>query len=227
MAGSPSFWTEAIPMPEIIETTVYRLDELSGEAKEKARALYRECGFDHDWFEFVYDDFEHICATLGVSLETRKARLYGGGTRSKPCIWFSGFWSQGDGACFEGRYSYAKAALRRICAYAPKDEELHRIAGVLQAIQRRNFYQLHAAVTHRGRYYHEYCMAISVERDSPTRQDMTDDAEDAVTEALCDLARWFYRQLEREYDDLTSDDAVDEAIIANDYTFTEAGRRFG
>ena len=214
-------------MPEIIETTVYRLDELSEEAKEKARAWYREGGFDHDWFEFVYDDFERICAILGVTLETRTVRLHGGGTRPKPCIWFSGFWSQGDGACFEGRYGHAKAAPRRMRAYAPKDHELQRIADALQAIQRRNFYQLRAAVTHRGRYYHEYCMAISVERDSPAWQDMTADAEDGVVEALRDLARWLYRQLEREYDHLTSDEAVDAAIVANDYTFTEAGRRFG
>ena len=97
----------------------------------------------------------------------------------------------------------------------------------MQAIQRRNFYQLHATVTHRDRYYHEYCMAISVERDSPTGQDMTADAEETVIEALRDLARWLYRQLEREYDYLTSDDVVDEAITANAYTFTAAGRRFG
>ncbi len=70
-------------------------------------------------------------------------------------------------------------------------------------------------------------MAISVERDSPNYQDMTADAEEAVIEALRDLARWLYRQLEREYEYLTSDEAVDEAIIANEYTFTETGRRFG
>ena len=107
------------------------------------------------------------------------------------------------------------------------DGELHRIADALQAIQRRNFYQLHATVTHRDRYYHEYCMAISVERDSATGQDMTADAEETLIEALRDLARWLYRQLEREYDYLTSDDVVDEAITANAYTFTAAGRRFG
>ena len=82
-------------------------------------------------------------------------------------------------------------------------------------------------MTHRGRYYHEHCMAIMVERDSPVGQDMTADAQDAVSEALRDLARWLYRQLEREYEHLTSDAAVDEAIVANGYTFTEAGRRFG
>ena len=32
---------------------------------------------------------------------------------------------------------------------------------------------------------------------------------------------------EREYDYLTSDEAVDESLRANEYTFTEAGRRFG
>lgn len=36
-------------MPEIIETTVYRLDELSDAVKEKARAWYRQAAFDHDW----------------------------------------------------------------------------------------------------------------------------------------------------------------------------------
>ena len=118
-------------MPEIIETTVYRLDELSDAAKEKARAWYRQTGFDHDWFEFVYDDFERICAIIGVDLKTVPVRLYGGGTRQKPCIWFSGFWSQGDGACFEGRYGYAKDAPRKIRDHAPKDGELHRIADAL------------------------------------------------------------------------------------------------
>lgn len=169
---------------------------------------------------------ERICEILGACLGTRTVRLYGGGTREKPCIWFPGFWSQGDGACFEGHYRHAKAATRNIREYAPKDVELHRIADALQTIQRRSFYQFCAAVTHRGRYYHEHCMSISVERDSPTRQDITADAEDTVCEAMRDLARWLYRQLESEYEHLTSDETVDEAILANGYAFTETGGRF-
>ncbi|HAY07899.1 MAG TPA: antitoxin of toxin-antitoxin stability system, partial [Hyphomonas sp.] len=53
------------------------------------------------------------------------------------------------------------------------------------------------------------------------------DAEDIVVEAMRDLARWLYRQLEQEYECQTSDEVVDENIEANGYTFTEAGRRFG
>jgi len=56
---------------------------------------------------------------------------------------------------------------------------------------------------------------------------MTADAEDTVIEALRDLARWLYRQLESEYNALNSDEMVDETIVANAYTFTASGRRFG
>ncbi|MDH0366305.1 antitoxin of toxin-antitoxin stability system [Brucella anthropi] len=214
-------------MPEVIETIVYRLDELSDAAKDKARAWYREGGFDYEWYDTVYEDFQQITQILGIDFKTRTVRLMGGGSRQEPRIFFSGFWSQGDGACFEGFHSYRKNASAAIRAYAPQDTTLHGIADALQSVQRRNFYQLRAEAGHRGHYYHEYCMAISVTRDSPTWQDMTADAEDIVSEALRDLARWLCRQLEREYEYLTSDEAVDETIIANDYTFTGSGRRFG
>ena len=76
-----------------------------------------------------------------------------------------------------------------MCKHAPRDTELHRIADGLSVVQRRNFYQLRADVRHRGRYYYEHCMTIDVERDSPTDQSMTADAEDTIVEALRDLAR--------------------------------------
>ena len=214
-------------MPRIVETTVYELGELSGAAKEHARAWYRGHCLEHDWHEFVYEDFATICVLLGVTLSTRPVPLMGGGTREKPCVWFRGFWNQGDGACFEGSYRYAPGAARAIRAHAPQDETLHAIAGALEDIQRRNFYQLAADIRQRGNYCHEYTMAITVERDSPTGQDMTDDAEDAVIESLRDLARWLYRQLEREYDYQASDPVVDETIAVNEWTFTAEGQRFG
>ena len=84
-----------------------------------------------------------------------------------------------------------------------------------------------AGIGQQGRYCHEYSMAIEVERDSPTWQPVTDGAEDAVIEALRDLARWLYRQLQAEYEHVTSDEAVDEIVAANGLTFTADGARFG
>ena len=214
-------------MPRIIETTVYTIDELSGAAKENARVWYRDQGLHDDWYDFVYEDFETICRIIGVTLATTPVRLYGGGTRDKPQVWFSGFSFQGDGASFAGRYRYAEGAARAIRAHAPQDTELHRIADELRAIQRKNFWQLNAGIQQRGRYCHEYTMTIEVERDSPTWQPMTDGAEDAVIEAMRDLARWLYRQLRSEYEHQTSDDAVDENLAINKLTFTADGTRFG
>ena len=214
-------------MPQIIETTVYEFHELSDDAKEQARAWFREGVGDWDWYDCIYEDFEEVCRILGIELRTCTVRLMGGGTRQKPCIWFSGFYSQGDGACFEGIYTYAKGAARRIREHAPLDAELHAIADRLQAVQRDNFFQLQADIRHRGRYCHAYCMDIAVERDSPHWQGMTGGAEDAVTESLRDLARWLYRQLEREWEYMMSDEYADEGIAANEYTFTASGRRFG
>ena len=66
-------------MPDVIETTVYRLDELSEAAKDNARAWYREGGFDYDWYDAVYEDFQRIAEILGIRFKTRTVRLYGGG----------------------------------------------------------------------------------------------------------------------------------------------------
>jgi len=96
-----------------------------------------------------------------------------------------------------------------------------------QAIPRRSFQQLAAEASQRDHFYHEYTNAADLTRDSPTWQPPTEDAEEIVVEAIRDLARWLYRQLQTEYDHLTSDDAIEEGIIVNEYTFTEGGRRFG
>jgi hypothetical protein len=164
-------------MPEVICTTVYQFPELSDAAKEKARSWYRELGSHDDWWDAVYDDFERICDILGVSLKTRPVRLMGGGTRQKsPASGSRGSGVRGtvrasrDTQPRQGRDSEHPG----LC---PEDETLHGIADRLQAIQRRNFYQLAAEASHRGRYYHEYTMSVDVTRDSPTGQPPTDDAE--------------------------------------------------
>ena len=214
-------------MPRTVETVVYELAELSGAARERARAWYRDTCMGHDWHEFVYEDFQTVCGLLGVTLNARPVPLMGGGTREQPQVFFRGFSSQGDGASFNGSYRYARGAGSAIRGYAPRDTELHAIAEALRDVQRRNFYQLAADIRQRGFYCHEYTMAVAVERTSPAGQAMTDDAEDIVTEAMRDLARWLYRNLQREYEYLTSDAAVDETVEANDWTFTADGRRFG
>ena len=214
-------------MPHIVHTTVYTIHELSDAARENARAWYREHGIHDEWYDYVYEDFQTICRIIGITLGTSPVRLHGGGAREQPQIWFSGFSSQGDGASYEGSYSHTPGAAKALRAHAPQDAELHRIIDALQAAQRPNFWQLHASIRRTGRYSHAYSMEIAVERDSPTWQPPTDATEDTVIEGLRDLARWLYRQLRDAYEAETSDEAIDDIVNINEYTFTADGSRFG
>lgn len=90
-------------------------------------------------------------------------------------------------------------------------------------IQRRNFYQLIARISHTGPYYHEFTMIVTVTRKSQTGFEMTEDAAQILSDVMRDLARWLYRSLETAWDYKSSDDA----IRINEYTFTTNGIRFG
>lgn len=222
--SAPCLGPKGHPMPETMIVQTFLFEELSDSAKERARAWWRESRDSHD-MDHVVDDFITIAEMLGVEIATRPVRLYGGGTRQEPKVWWSHFYCQGQGACFEGTYRYKKGALAEVKAYAPKDEALHRIACALQDIQKANFYQLRAKIGHSGPYHHAYSMDIEVTRESDTYQDMTEGAEEAVIEALRDLANWLLRQLLAEDEYQNSDEYVDEAITINEYRFTEDGRR--
>ena len=210
-------------------------DELDDSAKAKAREWYAQLVFNDSWdWEFVYEDAELMAGLMGIEIDRRawtNARGYKG---SEPCIYFSGFSSQGDGACFEGSYRYKKgavAAIKKETGFGHKrpdgtvgtgDKELIRIATELQAIQRKNFYKLRAACTHKGPYYHSYSMSVDVE-DSENKYRDLGDAEVEVRQLMRDFADWIYDRLEAEYDYLRSDEAVEESILANEYEFYESG----
>jgi len=208
-------------MPEVIAVTVYRIEELPEPAREQVRAWYRQHCLDRDWYDAVFADFVAVCGILGVTLRPTPVQLMGGGSRPRRHIFFRGFWCQGT-----VRASRPAMPMRggpgSIRRRAPLDVELHRIVDHLQAVQRHS-----AEARHRGHYCHEGCMAITVERDGRFGQAMTAGTGDIVAAALRDLARWLYRQLEREYEHLASDAVVDKALAASDLSFTEDGRRFG
>ena len=204
-----------------IQTPVFKFSELSDKAKARAREWYRQGALDYEWYDAVYEDAATIADILGIDLRTRKYTFQNGTVKHNGTnIGFSGFWSQGDGAHFEGTYKYAKGAPKAIKKHAPKDAELLRIAEALQKIQSQYFYKLAATVKHRGHYQHENCTDILVYH----TDDYRDVPEDDIIELLRDFMRWIYSQLEKEHDCLNSDEQVDEAIQANEYEFTENGK---
>lgn len=205
----------------VIETPVYYFDQLSDAAKERARDWYRECSKTDHWWDSVYEDAERVANCLGIEIDSRK------GSKDL-CIYFSGFCSQGDGACFEGRYRYRKGWLEELTAYAPpspeRNQELHRIGHALQEVQARYFYKLEATAKHSGHYYHSGCTNIDVTHADDQYRDIGD-AEDTVAQLLRDFMDWIYDGLEKESEWLDSEENVDECIVANEYEFDVNGDR--
>lgn len=203
-------------MPQTITTTVYRFDELSKEAKETARTWWKD-GMCYEWWDSVYEDAVEIGKILGIHIGEKESH----GT----AIYFSGFSCQGDGASFDGRYYYAKKSRDKIRSYAPNDKILHDMADDLLDAQRRVGYSASATMKLKGRYCHANCMEVEVDCGERYLQTVFDETEEWITERMRDFANWIYRQLEKEYDYITSDEAVDGTIICNDYMFAKEGTR--
>ena len=104
-------------------TTIYKFDELSDEAKQIAIDGNRSWNVqDFEWWESSFDSFAEAADLFG--LDIRQTVNPGAGRCFIPTIFFSGFSSQGDGACFEGEYAHKKGALGATKQAFPADSEL-------------------------------------------------------------------------------------------------------
>jgi len=212
-----------MPRTETTVRELYQFDELDEKAKDRARDWLRELkaqDFDH---EYIYEDAATICTILGITLSTHEVKLMSGQTRQKVNIWYSGFSSQGDGACFEGSYRYQAKSVRAIKAHAPTDTELHRIARELYELQRAHGYKLEASITHRGYYSHSHSTTVEVLRTDD--REVHSEVQEAIAQLLRDLMDWIYDGLRKEYDWSLSDACIDEDIRGNEYEFTQSGAR--
>lgn len=188
----------------VIEKTIYQFDELTDSAKEKARNWYRRaCDEDTFWSEIVIDMAKEAGNMIGFDVDE---------------IYWRGFWSQGDGACWTGSVRYAAGCARGVAREFPADTELQHIARRWQVLQRRNFYRLRGSVSANDQYMRTSADAYRADDADPV-------GESDVDQLVSDFAGWIYRALEAEYDYQNADEQVDESIRCNEYEFDENGNR--
>ena len=177
-----------------MNVTVYSFAELSDEAKE--RVLNEFCGInvEFNWWEDSFDEIRAAGKLLGLRI--------------------SDIHFDTDSYCtFDAHYRYARGAAKAIQAEFPWADDLCYVARDLQDLQRRRFYSLACEVTG-GRSMNYYrCFRFGVDYECEDLGDILDD-----------FAHWARILLRDEYDYLTSDEAVKEAIEANEYEFTEDGK---
>lgn len=180
---------------------------------------HRYINVDYDrWWDAVAGGFIEDMKAVGITVD----RMY-----------FSGFASQGDGACFEGSITDSLAYLD------------HHHAGQYPMIRKliEHGGDVYAKCRHTGRYYHEYCTTFSVGADymlavlpCPTEFHETvaeqlqagldtevAEFETSVIEQWRTYMQQLYRKLEEEYDYFTSDEAVWETLEANELTEDDEG----
>ena len=167
-------------------------------------APYKVFRVDNDeevfWWDFIYEDWRE---------KLEKAGFHGAQ------IYFSGFWNQGDGACFDAECNTDDL----VKDLDPKFKQLHSDVDITISIQ-SNSYANH--------YSHERTRYIDIDiyKDNitPDQDSMLDELQAIIEQKRLDLCRAIYKDLENEYEYRTSDEALIEDAEANEWTFNEQGR---
>jgi hypothetical protein len=187
--------------------------------KDELIEKHRYWNVEHiDWWDCTYADFKVSMTAIGIDVEK---------------MYFSGFCSQGDGACFEGR-------VEDWGLFLPTVGITNDV--VVEFI--RNHWSFR--VEHDGHYYHENCTFFHTDMPNPDGEDDewfieryspygVDDfrsvawlavlrgydfssTEETFRDAFKEHMRQLYKDLEAEHDHLTSDEVVWESLEANEMT---------
>lgn len=182
-----------------------KYQDLPEERKEQERQKYREHGLGYEWWDGVYDYAKETAGKFGLEIDD---------------IFFSGFWSQGDGACFTGDFRFKPC----VVAELPEDvrgiyRTLHEVDSLLKIINREDY--IYVDITTSGQYSHEHSMRFDFYNEggwsNESLADIVDAREKDICEALRDYARWIYHTLEKDYEFLTSDECIDDLLHGEEY----------
>ena len=199
----------------ILETKVYTFEELSEEAKQKAIENYRYLEVElFEWYFPIYDMFKDTYSDLFDITN----------------IYFSGFYSQGDGAMFE--YD------------GIKDKLIDEFIAQLQLTPLRKKLVKEAIYfsgsgKHSGHYHnerscsHSFCVdsQYALERYHKNIQRFIDniaiDFEAYVEERYIELSQQLYQWLKDEYEYLTNpeEEAIFLFLDSIGYEYNEKGER--
>ncbi len=181
-----------------------KFNELNEQQKAAAIDKNRDINVDYDqWNEFVKEDHTEKLEAVGFE-----------GVESQ----YSGFWSQGDGASFTARNIDIEKFLRskkRWTYYRPLHEMI-RINDITGEVKRDPY----------SRYVHYNTTEAVLDGDwqndlTPKQQALYDELQKELDDYITEAGQNYYRDLEKEYDYLTSDEQVKEAILSNDLDFEE------
>lgn len=179
-----------------IEKTIVNFDELTEDQKKKVIEKLRDINVKHFWDEHILGDLTSGLKTLGFK---------------KPEISYSGFGSQGDGASFVGGFDIPKN----------KNEAQKRLKDFCTHNGNKNHQEMAQSLMEHEFSKEDIEEGVEVERGSSrySHSGTIGSYNEFLKEWARSYSNLIYRELEITYFDLTSDEAIKETILANDYEF--------
>jgi hypothetical protein len=186
-----------------VSLKIYTVDELDEKVRNTVIEEYRDILVEYDWWEPIYEGFREDMRELGLEGE----------------LCFSGFYSQGDGACFVSETVDTDLLVRTLYESGydiPEDALLYSGDYSIRISK------VHASFA--NQYSHEYTIEAVITNEGD-RIPVTDIAklENVLTEWIRSECKLVYKNLETYYDELVTDDAILETIRDNNWMFTESG----
>ena len=184
-------------MAEQVQITLFTFDELPESSKQKIIEDFRQ-NYIPDYSP-VYHEFIH-----------EMSEKYGADIKQQDIRW-TGFWSQGDGACFT--CDFDEEVIFPILKKRVYGTDQVRFLDALGV-------ELHSAKSIRcgpsNFYSHENTVTGNIIFNVPAGKEFNHEAalsiEEAFTEIIRESCKDLYQKLEEEYDHATSDDAIIEEI---------------
>jgi len=178
-----------------ITVKVYAFAELSDDVKARALNEFRGINVEYgDWWRDTYDTIRTAGKLVGLDID----RIYF--DTDLYCI-------------FNADYRYVCGAVKAVRDEFPHATDLHDVARDLQDLQKRHFYSLRCNVSSQRDTNSYRCFRFGEEYEC-----------DALGDIIDDFAHWARVLLRDEYEWLTSDEVIQDAIESNEYEFTEDGK---
>ena len=198
---------------------VYSMEDVLNDPELKAKVIENHRYFNvefNDWHDFIFDAWKEKLENYGFIM---------------PEINYSGFWSQGDGASFTCYRVDIPVFLENFNdEIGLTDKQKNLLLALMKdydvfgfEVKRRDHRYCHAhtvyvdtedCLYHFNGYEHLQAFLTSAMQRF----------EDVISDKVIEFSNKIYRELEKEYDYLTSEDAIIESLQANDYEFTEGGK---
>jgi len=202
-----------------------KYEELPQSRKDKLIEEHRHNEVECDWWECAFEDFVRLCEMIGVSVAIRSRATSGMKFRYYDISFDLG---RGSKVAFVSSYRHEPKGYAAVKENYPEFlSELDDML-VLQATRRLNGLEY---ISGRSTMSGQENQMSEIAEDyfdfyDPASVAQFRHAEKVFDEFIGSLGQWLYKNLEAEYEYMTSDECIEERLIENDKDYEDEDEEY-